>query len=87
MSQLFAPFVDVALYPTVRLLDAYEAVGQKWFTLAFITADLRTKEPAWGGVVPMWKQYMADQVRNGCAWRAARVLLLGLMHACLCHSC
>jgi hypothetical protein len=57
--------VDVTLYPTPRLLDAYEAVGQKWFTLAFITSDLRTREPAWGGVIPMWQQYFVDQASVG----------------------
>ncbi|EFN53671.1 hypothetical protein CHLNCDRAFT_136442 [Chlorella variabilis] len=63
-QKLFAPFVDATLYPTPRLLDAYEATGQKWFTLAFITADLRTREPAWGGVIPLWKQYFMDQIRD-----------------------
>lgn len=50
--QVFAPFVDATLFPTPRLLDFYEATGQRWFTLAFITADLRTK--VGGGWVGGW---------------------------------
>lgn len=39
-----------------------QAAGQKWFTLAFITADQRRLVPAWGGVVGMEKQLFVDQV-------------------------
>lgn len=39
--QIFAPFVDATLYPTPQLLDFHAATGQKWYTLAFITAGRR----------------------------------------------
>lgn len=60
---MFAPFVDATLFPTPRLLDYWEGAGQRWLTLAFITADAgRGGAPAWGGVIGMEKQYMMDQV-------------------------
>lgn len=157
LLQVFAPFIDVMLYPTPRLLDFYEAsmrglaggragwdwapppppprvtssaahsmpsrpgdtvqhapaparrcptsppqprsnltgrppghpwhpthlqgAGQKWFTLAFITADQRQLVPAWGGVVGMDKQVFVDQVREtgrGRGGLGCRVCLRGL---------
>lgn len=40
-----------------------QAAGQKWFTLAFITADQVRKVPAWAGTIGLEKQFLMDQVR------------------------
>jgi hypothetical protein len=48
-SKVFAPYVDVMLWPTFDLASAANASGQKYFTLAFITAG-GNGQPAWGGV-------------------------------------
>ncbi|KAI7836597.1 hypothetical protein COHA_009555 [Chlorella ohadii] len=63
-AKVFAPFVDVGLYPTPRLLDFFEATGQQWFTLAFITADQERKVPAWAGTIGLEKQFLMDQIRD-----------------------
>lgn len=47
-SQVFAPYVDMTLYPTYNLVSAARNEGIKYFTLAFITAD-SNNQPAWGG--------------------------------------
>ena len=47
-KQVFAPYVDMTLYPTYNLVTAMQTAGIKYFTLAFITAD-SNDEPAWGG--------------------------------------
>lgn len=35
--------MDAVLYPTPQLLDFQAATGQKWYTLAFIVADIIKK--------------------------------------------
>ncbi len=47
-SQVFAPYVDMTLYPTYNLTTAMRTGGLKYFTLAFIVAD-SNNQPAWGG--------------------------------------
>jgi hypothetical protein len=47
-AHVFAPYVDMTLYPTFNLVTAMQTAGIKYFTLAFITAD-SNDEPAWGG--------------------------------------
>lgn len=47
-TQVFAPYVDMTLYPTYNLTTAAQAGRIKYFTLAFIVADAKN-EPAWGG--------------------------------------
>lgn len=47
-SHVFAPYVDMTLYPTYNLVTAMQTAGIKYFTLAFITAD-SNNAPAWGG--------------------------------------
>ncbi len=47
-AHVFAPYVDMTLYPTYNLVTAVQTAGIKYFTLAFITADSKN-EPAWGG--------------------------------------
>ena len=47
-AQVYAPYVDMGLYPTYDLAAAGKASGIKFFTLAFITADPQDN-PSWGG--------------------------------------
>lgn len=47
-EQVFAPYVDMALYPIYDLVAAAQESGVRYFTLAFIVADAQNK-PAWGG--------------------------------------
>ncbi len=46
--QVFAPYVDMTLYPQYNLVTAAQTQGLRHFTLAFIVADPLGK-PAWGG--------------------------------------
>jgi len=47
-SQMFAPYVDITLWPTYDLVAAARDQHIQYFTLAFITADPQNR-PAWGG--------------------------------------
>ena len=47
-ASVFAPYVDMTLYPTYNLVTAMQSAGLKYFTLAFIVAD-SNNAPAWGG--------------------------------------
>jgi hypothetical protein len=47
-AHVFAPYVDMTLYPTYNLVSAMQSSGIKYFTLAFVTADSNDL-PAWGG--------------------------------------
>ncbi len=56
-AHVFAPYVDMTLYPTYNLVAAVQTAGIKYFTLAFITAD-SNNAPAWGG-------YSTNEVNGG----------------------
>jgi hypothetical protein len=47
-AHVFAPYVDMTLWPTYDLVSTARNQGLRYFTLAFITAD-SAKKPAWGG--------------------------------------
>jgi len=47
-AHVYAPYVDMTLYPTYNLVTAAQTQGIKYFSLAFIVAD-PTGQPAWGG--------------------------------------
>jgi hypothetical protein len=47
-AHVFAPYVDMTLYPMYDLTAAASTQGLKYFTLAFVVADA-AKKPAWGG--------------------------------------
>ncbi len=59
--KVFAPYVDVTVYPTFSLMNCYNATGQKYYILAFITAN-GSGQPAWGGVTTMDQNFMLDQI-------------------------
>jgi len=60
-ERFFAPYVDVLLYPTYSINDAFDQTGQPFFTLAFITADTDCR-PAWGGVIALEENYYLDEI-------------------------
>ncbi|MEN8905909.1 MAG: carbohydrate-binding protein [Clostridiales bacterium] len=60
-SKIFAPYVDVCLYPAFDLNNCYDKTGQKFYTLAFITAN-GSGEPAWGGIIPLSDDQFKDQI-------------------------
>ncbi len=62
-NKVFAPYVDVMLWPTFDLMSAYNATGQKYYTLAFITSG-GNGQPAWGGITPMDQNFMLDQINK-----------------------
>ena len=57
-SQVYAPYVDMTLYPTPDLTGAMNAAGIKYFTAGFIVADPRNHKPSWGG-------YSTDDINGG----------------------
>lgn len=58
--QMFVPYIDIMSWPTPQLQPVIDAVGQKFYTLAFITA--KGTQPAWAGVVAL-----GDQASGGCS--------------------
>jgi hypothetical protein len=60
-SKLFAPFVDVNLYPLFDFSGAYAATGLKFYTLAFIL-NSGSCSPAWGGTTPANSTFLFDQI-------------------------
>jgi len=62
-SKVYAPYVDVMLWPTFNLMNCYNATGQKYYTLAFITSG-SNGQPAWGGATAMDQNFMLDQINQ-----------------------
>ncbi len=61
LEKIFAPYVDVMLYPAFSLNDAHDQTGQPYYTLAFITADSSCR-PAWGGITALEKDHYMDEI-------------------------
>ncbi|MCP4181686.1 MAG: hypothetical protein GY756_28300, partial [bacterium] len=61
---VFAPYIDVMLWPTPSLVEYYEASAQKYTTLAFIVA--KENVPAWGGITEIKENdyFYADQIND-----------------------
>jgi chitinase len=64
-SQVYAPYVDMTLYPTPALTAAMSAAGIKDFTLGFVVAEPRNHQPSWGG-------YSTDDINGGAFDMAMR---------------
>jgi hypothetical protein len=47
-ARVYAPYVDMTLYPTYNLASATQTAGIKYFSLGFVVADAQN-QPAWGG--------------------------------------
>lgn len=62
-AHVFAPYVDMLLWPTFPLAQTAQQTGQLYYTLAFITAR-NTCEPTWGGVIPMSDNFAAADIAN-----------------------
>jgi hypothetical protein len=69
-AHVFAPYVDMTLYPTYDLVSAAKNEGLRYFTLAFVVADAN-KLPAWGG-------YTDYEVNGGAFDTALRSQIAGL---------
>lgn len=81
-EKVFAPYVDVLLYPTFSINDAFDQTGQPYFTLAFVTADTDCK-PGWGGViadVASERFYLSD-AEELLSWAEATVVMLSMWSA------
>jgi len=61
-SRIFAPYVDVTLYPPFPLTASAPSAG-KYYTLAFIV-DGGNCQAAWGGVIPLSENYMMADINN-----------------------
>jgi hypothetical protein len=62
-SSVFAPYVDVMLWPTFSIDNACTLTGQKYYTLAFVTSDRTgTGVPAWGGVTAMSSNFYLKEI-------------------------
>lgn len=62
-SKTFAPYVDVANWPTLDVSVVAKATGVKHYTLAFIVADTGNK-PAWAGIIPLKDNFYAKQIES-----------------------
>ena len=62
-SKVFAPYLDILLWPTLDASVVAKATGVKRFTLAFVVADT-TKQPSWGGVIPMSQNFYMNELAN-----------------------
>ncbi|KAI9105312.1 glycoside hydrolase superfamily [Phlyctochytrium arcticum] len=57
--RVFAPYVDVLLWPTLDIAAVAQRTGNLLYTLAFITAD-SAKNPAWGGITKWSDNFYLD---------------------------
>ncbi len=62
-AKTFAPYVDVANWPTLDVSVAAKATGVRHFTLAFIVANQKN-EPAWAGIIPLSDNFYASQIAS-----------------------
>ncbi|KAJ3264986.1 hypothetical protein HK104_006357, partial [Borealophlyctis nickersoniae] len=60
-TKMFAPYVDVLLWPTLDISVVANKTGVKYFTLAFVISDAGGN-PAWGGMTPIQQGFYADVV-------------------------
>ncbi|MBC8062398.1 MAG: RICIN domain-containing protein [Clostridiaceae bacterium] len=60
-TKVFAPYVDVMLWPTFSINDCYSKTGQKYYTLAFINSD-GSGNPAWGGITKLADNFYGSEI-------------------------
>lgn len=58
---VFAPYVDVTLWPTPSLRNIYEESGQKYFTLAFILQG-EACTPTWAGLPSLDMDFYQQEI-------------------------
>jgi chitinase/chitodextrinase len=62
-DRVFAPYVDVMLWPTFSINSCYDLTNQKYYTLAFVTAN-SAGDPAWGGITGMEQDWYLTEINN-----------------------
>ena len=62
-AKTFAPYVDVANWPTLDVSVVARSTGVKHYTLAFIVAD-KNNLPAWAGIIPLTDNFYAKQIES-----------------------
>ncbi len=60
-NRVFVPYVYLGNNDNFKLTDCDDAIGQKFYTLAFIIAD-RQGQPAWFGQIPLKDNFYGDQI-------------------------
>jgi len=60
-TRVFIPYMYLGNGDHFKLTDCDDAIGVKYYTLAFIIAD-RQQNPSWYGEIPMSQNYYADQI-------------------------
>ena len=58
-SKLFAPYVDITMFPKFNVADVAATTGSKFYTLAFVTGD-KSGNPKWGPGCNFDKGYYND---------------------------
>ena len=70
---VFAPYVDVLLWPTFPLAQTAQQLGVKNYSLGFVVAR-NTCEAAWGGVIGMSDNFVRDDI-NALRAQGGEVIL------------
>ncbi len=60
-DRVFAPYVDVTLYPTPSISEVADETGQKYFTLAFVVSSGMCT-PSWGGYSSYDTEYYRSEI-------------------------
>ncbi len=61
-GKVFAPYIDVCLWPTPSISAYQKATSQNYFTLSFIVSDTQGR-PSWGGYHSMEEQYYMGEIQ------------------------
>ena len=60
-TRMFAPYCDVLLWPTFQVSQAAIETKNKWYTLAFITAN-GAGNPAWGSSIDINEKFYLGEI-------------------------
>jgi hypothetical protein len=61
-KNIFAPYVDITLYPPFDLVSCSSQTNQKYFTLAFLVNS--NNNLSWGGYYPVNERWFLDKITN-----------------------
>jgi Cellulose binding domain len=61
-DQVFAPYLDVTLWPPFDFSGFLANQGARFFHLAFVVAETGTNRPSWGGYYPVATDYMMPEL-------------------------
>ncbi len=62
-NRVFAPYVDVMLWPTFALAQTATTTGSQYYTLAFIISGSGC-DATWGGVTPLDQDFLLEDINN-----------------------